>query len=97
MNLGPDETDLIGSWRMVDGAVDADATARRIDLLVRTQLQRLGSDPSGWDTLFRDPIDERLWELTYPAGDTQGGGPPRLTCLSAESARRKYGGIVDAR
>jgi hypothetical protein len=90
MKLRPNETDLIGSWFVTGKAVDSDAIARRIDLLVREHLRRLGSDSSGWDTLLEDPADGRLWELTYPQSDSAGGGPPRLTCVDRETARRKY-------
>jgi hypothetical protein len=44
----------------------------------------------GWDVLYRDPRDGRFWELTYPHGDVQGGGPPRLHLLSVEELRGKY-------
>ena len=40
--------------------------------------------------LFRDPEDDRYWELTYPKGELQGGGPPRLTMLTPEKAHAKY-------
>jgi hypothetical protein len=59
-------------------------------------LRRLGSDPSGWDTLYRDPNDGRLWELTFPDSDSEGGGPPRLACLDVDAAREKYGAVVDS-
>ena len=32
----------------------------------------------------------RLCERTYPQGEMQGGGPPRLRVLSEEEARQKY-------
>jgi hypothetical protein len=95
MKLGPSDNDLIGTWKLSGGSIVADATSRRIDRLVKEHLVRLGNDPSGWDTLYRDPDDGRLWELTYPQSDSQGGGPPRLTYLPAEQAREKYGsGVV---
>ena len=95
MKLQPNETDLIGRWFVVGNAVESDSTAQRIELLVRAHLRRLGSDSSGWDTLFRDPADGRLWELTYPQSDSEGGGPPRLTCITKELARSKYSKLDD--
>lgn len=94
MTLSPEETDLIGNWRTVGDRVEADETARRIEQLTRTQLTRLGFDESGWDTLFQDPRDGRFWELTYPSSGSEGGGPPRLTCLDVVTAQVKYGSIV---
>ncbi|MBW2453417.1 MAG: hypothetical protein JRI68_02850, partial [Deltaproteobacteria bacterium] len=43
-----------------------------------------------WKTLFRDPSDGRLWERTYPEGHLQGGGPPMLSTVTEEQARRRY-------
>jgi hypothetical protein len=94
MKLRPDETDLVGQWRRVGDAVEADATARRIERLIAGELQQIGNDVSGWDVLYRDPNDGRLWELTYPNSERHGGGPPRLTCIAHEAARRKYGELV---
>lgn len=95
MRLRPDETDLVGRWRMADGIVQPDPTSRRIERLVTKHLRHLGCDASGWDELYRDPDDGRLWELTYPESDVEGGGPPRLTCIPEDVARRKYGTAVD--
>ena len=55
--------------------------------LTRFHLIKLGHDESGWITLFRDPDDDRLWELDYPHGGWHGGGPPRLRVVSPEEAR----------
>lgn len=94
MILRPDEMELDGRWDLKAGAVAGNATSRRIRWLVEHRLLRLGNDPSGWDTLYRDPGDGRLWELTYPQSDTHGGGPPRLACIGAEPARAKYGEVA---
>ena len=47
-------------------------------------------DASGWDSLYLDPNDDRLWELIYPLGEMQGGGPPKLSLVSPGEAQRKY-------
>jgi hypothetical protein len=95
MKLRPDESDLIGKWRRVGDAIEADSTARRIDRLIKDQLEKLGTDTSGWDVLYKDPNDGRFWELTYPDSYSEGGGPPRLTCVTVEVARDKYGGAAN--
>lgn len=91
MNLQPHESDLVGRSELKDGKMVASATSRRIQWLVANQLVELGSDASGWDVLYRDPSDGRLWELTYPQSDSHGGGPPRLTCIGSGEVQRKYG------
>ncbi|MBL8340703.1 MAG: hypothetical protein JNL30_04475 [Rubrivivax sp.] len=96
MKLLPTETCLSGRWLLKAGRVVADDVCARIDALVRGHLRELGRDASGWDALFLDPSDGRFWELTYPDSSLQGGGPPRLQCLSATQAREKYGGFDPA-
>jgi hypothetical protein len=60
-------------------------------VLVTNRLERLARDPSGWDTLYLDPRDGRLWEHTYPKSHMHGGGPARLTIIAAQDALAKYG------
>jgi hypothetical protein len=98
MNIDPTETVLTGSWIPNNqGGSVADDTCRRIDTLVHAHLMELGRDASGWDALYRDPDDGRLWELIYPHSELQGGGPPQLRCLTVGEARQKYGEIHVAR
>ena len=93
MKIKSDETDLFGKWEFVHGRVVSDATSERIKSLIKNCLVKVAG--GGWETLFRDPSDDRYWELTYPDSGWHGGGPPRLTYLSKEQARRKYGSLVD--
>lgn len=92
MRLKPEETDLLGKWEVISGNVVADATCERIELLTEQYLDKVAG--GGWDTLYRDPNDGRYWELTYPESSWQGGGPPRLTYLSHEQVRAKYGDVI---
>ena len=94
MKLCADETDLIGQWQLTGTQVSADATCDRIEWLVSQHLVPVSSDASGWDELFRDPDDGRLWERTWPSSEMHGGGPPRLRCVTSEAARAKYGAAV---
>ncbi len=90
-DLGPDEVDLRGNWLVqTDRSVVADVNEKRIEWLTKHRLQRLGRDLSGWETLYRDPLDGRLWELTYPQSELHGGGPRRLHVLSRDEATTKY-------
>jgi hypothetical protein len=94
MNLQPTETELIGQWRFEGGRIIPDATCERIEYLRREVLREIARDTSGWDVLFKDPNDGRLWELTYPQSEMHGGGPPQLRCLSTHDAGMKYGDAV---
>jgi len=95
VKLTPQETDLVGTWQMKHDTLVADPTCNRIEWLISEHLVRLASDFSGWVELYRDPDDGRLWELTWPQSELHGGGPPRLSCLTIEAARNKYGAIVN--
>jgi hypothetical protein len=95
MKLSPEERELRGAWVATAAGVVADEVAQRIEALRRGHLVEVASDPSGWDTLYRDPDDGRLWELTYPSSGTHGGGAPCLRQLDAETARARYGPGAD--
>jgi hypothetical protein len=94
MKLLPTETLLTGAWALHGDRVIADATCERINQLARSHLKLLGRDWSGWETLYLDPDDGRLWEQTYPQGEMHGGGPPQLRCVGREEAKAKYGNTV---
>ena len=51
--------------------------------------EKVATDSSGWDILYKDPRDGRFWELTYPDSSFHGGGPPRLENFSATEAGSK--------
>jgi hypothetical protein len=88
--LKPQETLLLGRWVDTTDGLKPDETCVRIEHLTNDYLELIGTDGSGWDTLYRDPSDGRLWELTFPQSDTFGGGPPTLTLVSATDVRSKY-------
>ncbi len=88
--LQPNETVLTGSWLQESGSVKGDDVCRRIEWLIESRLECLAKDSSGWETLYRDTNDSRLWERTYPNGEWHGGGPPQLRLLSKEEATAKY-------
>jgi hypothetical protein len=94
-HLNPEERDLIGQWVRSNGGVVGDVTEDRIEELIASYLEKVATDWSGWETLYRDPQDGRFWELTYPTGEYHGGGPKRLTNISLEHARGKYGEGVE--
>lgn len=88
--LAPDEVLLTGRW-LGEGAARADdEVERRIRWLVTTVLEVRGTSTDGWDWLFADPADGRLWELTFPSGSLHGSGPRRLAVIEREAAARKY-------
>lgn len=92
--IAANETRLTGKWLLSEGRMVEDETCKRITKLVNEYLVKLGDDPSGWETLYRDPNDGRFWELTYPQSEMHGGGPPELRYLSQDEAAQKYGNVT---
>ena len=84
------KTELVGSWIMSNGRMTDDETSRVIEDLIKNLLRRLAVTSDGWETLYIDPRDQRLWELTFPKGEMQGGGPKALRLLTPAAAKQKY-------
>jgi hypothetical protein len=82
---------IVGGWVSTDGGFAEDFNSKRILRLVSDVLVEISRDASGWDALYSDPRDNRLWELTYPESYKHGGGAPRLECVALDYAARKYG------
>lgn len=77
----------------VGGEIVADENLIRIRALIADYLEEVGTDESGWSTLYRDPDDGRFWEQVFPYGYMHGGGPPSLVNLTEQKAREKYSGL----
>jgi len=90
MRIRPEEAELAGSSQLVNGTVESDAVTKRIHDLTRGYLTKIAESESGWETLYRDPADLRLWELTYPQSRMHGGGPPTFRSVFLHEARSKY-------
>lgn len=86
----PNETSIICNWIKVGDRIEGDPACERIEFLTYEYLEKIGTDESGWDTLFRDPEDGRYWERIYPSSHMHGGGPPTLAVMSEGEARIKY-------
>jgi Immunity protein 27 len=86
-----DKSELVGSWILSEGRMVEDQTASLIRDLTEKRFRRIALAPSGWETLYQDPEDDRFWELHFPRGEMQGGGPAALRVLGSQAAAVKYG------
>ena len=89
-DLAPTEHELAGQWIETDDGPRGDEIEQRIAWLVSHRLDAMDRSADGWDWLFRDPRDGRLWELTFPLGSLHGRGPRLLRHVSAAEAAAKY-------
>ena len=88
--IDPDETAIVGGWIVREGQVQRDEVCQRIHALTEGYLEKLGTDHTGWETLYKDPGDGRLWERSYPQSEMHGGGPPTLRAVDFEKVAEKY-------
>lgn len=89
-----EETEIIGKWIVEGGRVIAGEACRRIDWLKLNYFQKVATDSTGWNTLYFDPEDGRLWELSYPDAEMHGAGPPMLKHISEQAAKRTYDNLA---
>lgn len=89
----PNEQAITGAWIASGPRVVGDAACERIRALMESHLQKVAIAQNGWETLYRDPDDLRLWEHTYPQSEMHGGGPPELRVIELDAARLKYGDL----
>jgi len=94
MKIKPEETELLGKWIETDNGFQVDIVAQRINWLVSNFLIKIKTDESGWDILYKDPIDGRYWELFYPESGLYGGGPPALKIILKNEIVEKYNYIT---
>jgi hypothetical protein len=90
MKLSNIQDKLIGKWIYDNGVMHKDKVTEQIEWLINNHLTKIATDKTGWDVLYVDPDDKRLWELIYPQSEMQGGGPPSLIHISNEEAKTKY-------
>jgi hypothetical protein len=93
--IQPHEKELTGNWLVEDDQVRADPACERVQWLTQNVLVKIADskEGGGWETLYQDPADSRLWERTYPQSEMHGGGPPQLKLLTEEEATRKYDSV----
>jgi hypothetical protein len=86
VDLGPDEHELVASTGQDAAGGFTDPIDERIFWLVSRRLTLVGTADGGWVQRYRDPRDDRVWELTFPRGSLHGGGPRRLVLVPPPAA-----------
>jgi hypothetical protein len=85
--ISAEETSIIGQWISSEEGIIIDDACKRIEWLISEVLEKTGVDASSWETLYRDPKDDRKWVLYYPQSEMHGGGPPSLKVVSDEELK----------
>lgn len=89
-NITPDEKLISGKWLKSENGIIKDENCKRIEYLTDHYLEKVDNDSSGWNILYRDPIDGRLWLKTYSNSEMHGGGPPHLKVISQFEAQKQF-------
>lgn len=56
-----------------------------------TNLEKIASDESGWETLFFNRKSNKYLEKTYPNSEFHGGGTPKFNEVElTENIKKKY-------
>jgi hypothetical protein len=84
--INSNETLIEGQWLLNGQNIAEDENCKRIDWLVQNTLTKITHDESGWEILYQDKIDGRLWVHYYRNSEMQGGGPPALKLITKSQA-----------
>ncbi len=83
----PHEIEVLGQWLETEDGFVSSIECDRISCLTSDYLVKICTDESGWETLFKDPNDKRLWLHTYPQSSSHAAGPPKLHVIDIDSAK----------
>ncbi|PHS40015.1 MAG: hypothetical protein COA91_05145 [Robiginitomaculum sp.] len=86
-----EEKQIIGNWIAFGKQDVGDDACQRIEWLIENHLVFVSHDKSGWNTLYKDPADNRLWERIYLQSEMHGGGPPSLLLVNKKRLEEGYG------
>ncbi len=89
-DISSEERKISGGWIETGNGVSRDETCNRIEYLTENYLQKLAVDKTGWEILYRDPNDGRLWIKSFPQSEMHGGGPPELKVIETKEAKKKF-------
>lgn len=87
--IKPEEIELQGYWLDTGSSLAPDSNWERIRHLTGGQLVHLATAGNGREKLYRDPTDNRLWELV-PVDPNLAAGPPLLRVIEPARAEEKY-------
>ena len=77
----PEHSELNDVWSFENGQMVARGDAAVIDDMLANHLEQIRTEEGGWTIIFRHRQTGQLWELSYPRGETHGGGPRCLRLL----------------
>jgi Immunity protein 27 len=69
-------------WSIENGRVVPRGDAAAISEMLEQKLEKVRVGESGWISVYRHRETGQLWELSYPQGELQGGGPRRWRLLT---------------
>ncbi len=64
---------------------DARGDTAEIDDLLQTELEKIGTDATGWTVFYQQRGTQEIWKLSYPQREMHGGSLRLLRKLGAKS------------
>ncbi|WP_299775903.1 Imm27 family immunity protein [uncultured Pseudoteredinibacter sp.] len=64
---------------------------KEIDKFLNKYCDKVATDESGWEILYRAKSTQEYWVKTYPNSEQHGGGKPVVVNISKEAAEAKFG------
>lgn len=83
-SISTEEKIITGKWLLHNNKMIGDDNTKRIEWLIKNSLIHIKDISNGWESVYKDPNDMRIWKLTYPQSHLHGGGPPQLINISLE-------------
>ncbi|QMW16462.1 hypothetical protein H3302_19510 [Pseudoalteromonas sp. MT33b] len=62
-----------------------------IESYINSNLEKVKTDETGWDTLYFNKATKQYWVHCYPNSEVHGGGQPQLKQISEACAQTKFG------
>jgi hypothetical protein len=52
--------------------------------------EKISTDDSGWETLYKEIANQQYWHLSYPESGNHGGGEPLVSTITKKAAAKKF-------
>ena len=91
LRIEPWEKEIVGGFKRRGLRQVPDENAERIAVLRRSLLEKVSASSEHYTVLYKDPSDDRFWELVFAEPSSHAGGEQVLRNISFQLASDRYG------